>query len=174
MSESKPPFSMLIHAIERDLERTPEGNGGEVYYFPATEKHGSMGHNGEYLLREWREVTADLAASVRMHGEARVLLDQTLTERDQAVAIIHDCERDMKALRGRIHDLTADRDRALAKLSDAEEDLGNEIRNHEITKNELDKAWTKIHFADHGPYCSSRTAVPEGPRYPCDCWKSHP
>lgn len=91
-------------------------------------------------------VAAGLNASIQMHEQARALLDQTLT----------------------------DRDRALAKLSDAEEDLGREIRNHEITKSELDKAWTKIHFADHGPYCSSRIAVPEGPRYPCDCWKSRP
>lgn len=80
--KGREPFSMLIHAIERDLERTPDGNGGEVYYFPATDKHGGMGHNGEYLLKEWQEVTADLAASVQMHEEARALLDQTLTERD--------------------------------------------------------------------------------------------
>jgi hypothetical protein len=107
---------MIIHAIERDLERTPEGDGGEVYYFPATEKHGSMGHNGEYLLKEWQEVTADLAASIRMHEEARALLDQTLTERDELRKTLAD--------------------------------------------------------APHGPYCSSGIAVPEGPRYLCDCWKS--
>lgn len=173
-SEGREPFSMLIHAIERDLELTQDGNGGEVYYFPATEKHGSMGHNGEYLLKEWQEVTADLKASTQMHEEARSLLDQALTERDIAVGIVHDCERDMKSLRERIHDLTVDADRALAKLSDAEEDFGNEIRNHEITKNQLDTAWTKIHFADHAPHCSSRIPVPEGSKYPCDCWKSRP
>lgn len=56
------PFSMLINAIERDLERAPEGRGGAIHYTPATPRHGGMGHNGDYLLREWREVTAALAA----------------------------------------------------------------------------------------------------------------
>lgn len=75
--KGREPFSMLIHAIERDLERTPDGNGGEIYYFPATEKHGSMGHNGEYLLKEWQEVAADLCAQRDRADRAERDLDST-------------------------------------------------------------------------------------------------
>lgn len=77
------PFSMLINAIERDLERTPEGRGGEIHYTPATPRHGGMGHNGDYLLREWREVTAALAAERDRADRAQALLEEVTSQRDE-------------------------------------------------------------------------------------------
>jgi len=74
-AEAKPePFSMLVHAIENDLARTPDGMGGTVTYKPATNRAGGMGHNGDYLLKEWREVTAALAAERDRADQAEAAL----------------------------------------------------------------------------------------------------
>ncbi|WP_152970131.1 hypothetical protein [Frigoribacterium sp. RIT-PI-h] len=56
------PFSMTIHGIERDLERTPNGRGGEIRHSPSTPGWGGSGCYGDYLLREWRELEDALAA----------------------------------------------------------------------------------------------------------------
>lgn len=64
---------MLIHAIEQDLNTSPAGRGGEVHYTPGAPGHGGMGHNGDYLLTEWREAFADRSGAIREAFETAML-----------------------------------------------------------------------------------------------------
>jgi hypothetical protein len=68
------PFSMTIHAIQRDLERSPDGRGGEVHYQPSTAGIGGSGCFGDYLLKEWQELADALTAVTAERDQARKLL----------------------------------------------------------------------------------------------------
>lgn len=64
-------------------------------------------------------------------------------------------------------------------LAAATADRDASSRMHEETRvlldqalAERDQARKKLADAPHGPYCSSQVAVPEPPRYGCDCWKA--
>lgn len=71
--------------------------------------------------------------------------------------------------------VTAERDHALEALAATNKlgafETGKTIGAAEVRK-ELNHARKAIEASPHGPYCSSLIAVPEPPRYPCDCWKA--
>lgn len=76
------PFSMAIHGIESVLESNPSGRGGTIRHDTATPGRGGSGCHGDYLLKEWRELEAALAAERDRADRYRRLLGTLQTTYD--------------------------------------------------------------------------------------------